>query len=114
MCSLTTPTGRASPARQSLQVIAAPGDPPQAPRKNPKTMQALTTDRSQPLHSQPDRSPEAALAFARADIRWRLLSADRRNWSDPDRQHMLAFAFLNYHSARLALDDEAGEPGPAS
>ena len=47
---------------------------------------------------------EAALDFAQADYRWRTLSADKQQWTDPEKQRALAAAFLRYHAAKLALE----------
>ena len=52
---------------------------------------------------------DPALDFARADYRWRLLSADRRNWEETERTRALAAAVLRYHAAKLALAEAAGE-----
>ena len=52
---------------------------------------------------------DTALDFARADYRWRLLSADRRNWQEAERTRALAAAFLRYHAAKLALAEATGE-----
>lgn len=56
----------------------------------------------------PGQTDPADLVFARADMRWRLLAADRRNWDEPDRRRRLAAVFLAFHAAKLALEDSAG------
>ena len=46
---------------------------------------------------------EFALEFARADLRWRVLSAQEGGWADPRKRRGLAQAFLRRHAAKLAL-----------
>ena len=57
-----------------------------------------------------DGTYAAALAFALADYRWQILSADRHRWTEPDGLRALTAAFLRYHSAKLALEALPGDP----
>ena len=52
---------------------------------------------------------DLALDFAIAAHRWRSLSANKLEWSDPKHADLLASAFLQYHAAKLALQDAGDE-----
>jgi hypothetical protein len=48
--------------------------------------------------------------FARAQLQWQTLGAERERWLDPEKQRELAAAFLRYHAAKLALETPLSVP----
>ena len=72
-----------------------------------KTAGATTKPATQSTRKRDSRT--VALAFAVADYRWRLLSSDRRTWTEPEGMRALTAAFLKYHSAKLALEELADD-----